>query len=183
MKIFFLLCFIVLSNFLYAVTQTPFDGALLHEIEDAINTEHQEKALCYLKKEVERYNLEALYVMGVLYLNGCYNGGIRNPREATIYFAKAAAKGYVPAISALADSFLNGDGAQESQSYAFELYKKAADLGYGIAQFHVAVLYRDGIGVKKSLSKARKYFKMAFENKYFKDLQDEARKLHDELLR
>jgi TPR repeat protein len=135
-----------------------------------------------LEHYVDAYVPEALYVKGVLYLNGCYNDGVRNPREGTIYFAKAAALGYVPAMSALADSYLNGDGAIENTTEAVRLYTQAAKKGDGIAQFNLAVLYRDGIGVKSSIEKAMHYFKCAAHNPELSALNDEAQKLHDELV-
>jgi TPR repeat protein len=156
-----------------------------HILEDILHihpdSAHFDKTIALLEGYVKQYIPAALYVKGVLILNGCYDNGKRNPREATIYFAKAAALNYVPAISALADSFLSGDGADESPKEAFHFYKIAADKNYGIAQFNLAVLYRDGIGVKQSYKQARKYFKLASKNPGLGDLCDDALKLHNEI--
>ncbi len=142
----------------------------------------QDEAKAFLDEMEKEYVLEALYMKGVLYINGCYNNGIRNPREASIYFSKAAALNYPPALAALADSFLDGDGTQKDEKEAFRLYKKAADLGNGGGQFNVAILYRDGTGTKRSALKALHYLDLAAENESLGALREDARKLHDEIL-
>ncbi len=141
-----------------------------------------DEAKAFLDQMEKDYVLAALYMKGVLYINGCYNNGIRNPREASIYFAKAAALNYPPALAALADSFLDGDGTQKDEKEAFRLYKQAADLGNGAGQFNVAILYRDGTGTKKSILKALHYLDLASENESLGALREDARKLHDAIL-
>ncbi|MES2252995.1 MAG: tetratricopeptide repeat protein [Pseudomonadota bacterium] len=137
------------------------------------------KFLDHLEKE---YVPEALYLKGVLILNGVYNGGVRNPREASIYFAKAAALKYAPAIAALGDSYLDGDGTEKNEKEAFRLYKQAADLGNGAAQFNVAILYRDGIGTKQSQKMALKYMRMAAKNKELVEIHEDAHVIINEIL-
>ncbi len=156
-------------------------STLLEEVQLQVDRGDSVNALKRLKTLEDANDPEAIFATGVLYLNGCFNNGIRNPREATIYFARSAALGYVPGLTALADSFLNGDGAIKSEPYAFKLYKQAADKGDGIAQFNLAVLYRDGIGTKVSKKRALYYFKKAAKNPYLADLTDVAQQLHDEL--
>lgn len=172
----------LLLQTMIAYTQTsPQSHPVLDFVQAGFDDSNKEVIIRVLNK-LELENLpEALYVKGILYLNGCFNEGKRNAREATIYFSKSAAQGYVPAISALADSYLDGDGAIENQEYAFKLYKQAADKGHGSAQFNLAVLYRDGVGVKKSIKKARFYFKLALKNPMIEDLHDEIIRLIDDL--
>lgn len=141
-----------------------------------------EEACKFIDKLEKEYIAEALYLKGILLLNGVYNKGIRNPREASIYFAKAAGLKYPAAIAALADSYLDGDGTEKNEQEAFRLYKQAADLGSGSAQFNVAILYRDGIGTKKSPKKALKYMRMAAKNKELKDIHEDAHIIIEEIL-
>jgi TPR repeat protein len=143
----------------------------------------KEEEACKLLDDLEKkYVPEALYLKGVLILNGVYDKGVRNPVEATRYFSKAAALNYAPALAALADSYLDGDGAFKDQVAAFQLYQKAADLGNGSAQFNVAILYRDGIGTKKSLKLALKYMKMVVNNKETEEIKDDAQVIVDEII-
>ncbi len=137
------------------------------------------KFLDHLEKE---YVPEALYLKGVLVLNGVYDNGIRNPRDASIYFAKAAALKHPAAIAALADSYLDGDGTEKNEEEAFRLYKQAADLGSGSAQFNLAILYRDGIGTEKSPNMALKYMRMAAKNKELEDINEDAHVIINEIL-
>jgi TPR repeat protein len=132
-----------------------------------------EEARAFLDRLERKYLPEALYLKGVAYLNGLYNDGERNPREATIYFAKAAVLKYAPALTALADSYLDGDGTAQDEKEAFRLYKQAADLGDGTAQFNVAILYRDGVGVKKSKRMALQYMKKAAANNDLEHIRDD----------
>lgn len=137
------------------------------------------KFLDHLEKE---HIPEALYLKGVLILNGVYDKGVRNPREASLYFAKAAALKYPPAIAALADSYLDGDGTEKNPKEAFRLYKQSADLGNGSAQFNVAILYRDGIGTKQSPKMALKYMRMAAKNKELIEIHEDANIIINEIL-
>jgi hypothetical protein len=132
-----------------------------------------------LEKE---YLPEALYLKGVALLNGLYNDGVRNPREASIYFGKAAVQKFPPAISALADSYLDGDGTQKDEKEAFSLYKQAADLGDGSAQFNVAILYRDGIGTKKSPKMALKYMRLAAKHPDLLHIREDAEEIIIEII-
>jgi TPR repeat protein len=131
-----------------------------------------EEARAFIDSLEENNIPEALYVKGILYLNGCY--GKPDARQATIYFAKAAALNYPCGIRALADSYLEGDGAEQNVYEAFRLYKQAADFGDGPAQFNVAVIYRDGVGTEQSYKKAIYYFKLAEQNEHLGDVAEDA---------
>jgi TPR repeat protein len=141
-----------------------------------------EEACKFLDQLEKEYVPEALYLKGVLILNGVYDKGTRNPRDASIYFAKAAALKYPAAITALADSYLDGDGTEKNEAEAFRLYKQAADMGSGSAQFNVAILYRDGVGTEKSPKRALKYMRMAANNKELEDIHEDAHIIIEEIL-
>ncbi|MBA4249930.1 MAG: hypothetical protein C0432_03240 [Candidatus Puniceispirillum sp.] len=152
-----------------------------------------EKDPCLLnEQEAQRVSLEieegikdgiayAHYIKGILLLEGFYNNGSKNSREATIQFSKSAALGFRDAYTCLADSFLHGDGAQKDEKTAFNYYTIAANLGHGTAQFNLAVLYRDGIGVKASKKKAQKYFKLAANNDSLGELRKKAQQLLEQI--
>ncbi|MDP3371327.1 MAG: tetratricopeptide repeat protein [Candidatus Paracaedibacteraceae bacterium] len=151
-------------------------------IDTYIESGNTHKARKFLDLLEKKYLPEALFLKGVALLSGLYNNGTRNPREATIYFGKAAALKYPPAIAALADSYLDGDGAKKDEKVAFLLYKQAADLNDGAAQFNVAILYRDGIGTKKSLKMALKYMRLAAKHQDLIHLREDAEEIINEII-
>jgi TPR repeat protein len=77
-------------------------------------------------------------------------------------------------MRALADSYLDGDGAEKNPEEAFRLYKEAADKGDGPAQFNCGILYRDGIGVKRSYDHAIHYLDRASRNRQLGNVAEDA---------
>lgn len=146
-----------------------------------LNIEEAQKISVEIEDGIKQGIAYAHYIKGILLLSGFYNQGIRNPREATIEFSKSAALGFRDAYTSLADSFLNGDGAQKNERQAFIYYRIAADLGHAPAQFNLAVLYRDGIGVKPSKKMAKKYFKLAASNDSLGELRHRAHQLFEQV--
>eukprot|EP01099_Mayorella_cantabrigiensis_P004972 TRINITY_DN3833_c0_g5_i1.p1 TRINITY_DN3833_c0_g5~~TRINITY_DN3833_c0_g5_i1.p1 ORF type:complete len:221 (-),score=76.84 TRINITY_DN3833_c0_g5_i1:24-623(-) len=55
-----------------------------------------------------------------------------------------------------------GKGVEQNSSKALELFKRAADKGNVVAQFHLGVLHKEGFGVKKDLDLAEKSFLQFF---------------------
>ena len=117
-----------------------------------------------LEAMVDQHIPEALFAYGVMLLSGFEGQEPVNTREAALYFSKAAAMGYVPAFTALADSFLSGEGVRQSDRAAFQYYLKAAKEGDPAAQFNVGVLYRDGRGTHANNHKAYEYLMRAAKN-------------------
>ena len=56
-----------------------------------------------------------------------------------------------------------GTKGDADRAQAVELYKKAAEGGYALAQYRLGVLYQIGQGVEKDLGQARKWFGAAAE--------------------
>ena len=173
--------YLFLASTAFSASDTT-PGHITTFVESQFASGNPEIACQFLDALEKKYVPEALYMKGVLYLNGIYDKGIRNPRDASIYFAKAAALQYAPAIAALADSYLDGDGTEKNEKEAFKLYKQAADLGNGSAQFNVAILYRDGIGTKKSPKQALKYMRMAAKNSELEEIHEDAHVIIVEIL-
>lgn len=65
-------------------------------------------------------------------------------------------QGFAPEIDRVGVLYLYGIGKRPDYVTAAKWFRRAADLGYAPAQFRLAVLYRDGKGVPKSLE--RTYF-------------------------
>ena len=74
--------------------------------------------------------------------------------QAFDWFSKAASKGHVEAMSALAGMYNRGDGVTEDNIKAFQWTKKAAEKGDLDAQLFLGLLYRDGTGTERDLKKS-----------------------------
>jgi hypothetical protein len=86
--------------------------------------------------------------------------------------AKKAAKGLeklagndAEAAFYLATLYETGNGVVQDMTKAMELYRKAADMGYGKAQSYLADIYYEGRGVDKDLVTAVTLYQMAYENR------------------
>lgn len=65
----------------------------------------------------------------------------------------------------LATLYETGNGVGQDMTKAIELYKKAADMGYGKAQSYLADIYYEGRGVDKDLVTAVSLYQKAQENR------------------
>jgi len=93
-------------------------------------------------------------------------GGEQNFAEA-VKWLKEAVKLNVDNDSALymlGGCYDNGDGVEQDYVRAFDLYRRAAELNYGMAQYEAGKCYLDGRGVKKQRQKAIEWFEKASEN-------------------
>jgi len=60
----------------------------------------------------------------------------------------------------------SGDGTQQDLSKAAELFKKAAERGFGPAQYNLAMLLLTGSGVEKNVVEAERLLKLAADQDY-----------------
>ncbi|HLD95442.1 MAG TPA: tetratricopeptide repeat protein [Alphaproteobacteria bacterium] len=74
------------------------------------------------------------------------------------------------ALSFLGDLYFSGEGVEKDQALAAVFYKLAAQNGYGPAQFHLGILFKNGQGVPQSAMHSFYYLSLAAKNK--KDLGD-----------
>lgn len=65
----------------------------------------------------------------------------------------------------LATLYETGNGVAQDMTKAIELYQKASDMGYGIAQSNLGDIYYEGRGVDKDLAKAVMLYKTALQNR------------------
>lgn len=73
---------------------------------------------------------------------------------AVVLLKKAAAKGIADAAFDLAVSYERGEGILKDQSRAFQLYKKAAQLGSHQSEYEIGRCCFYGIGVPKDRRRA-----------------------------
>lgn len=101
----------------------------------------------------------ANYYLGRMYLYGY--GQLKNNNLALRYFTKAAEKGYLPAILVMAKYSLL---QEKNPEQAVKWFKKAASEGDVNAQLFMASAYLYGVGVKKNVDIARKFYIDAAKN-------------------
>ncbi|MBI2787025.1 MAG: SEL1-like repeat protein [Legionella longbeachae] len=104
-------------------------------------------------------NAVADYYLGRIYLYGY--GQLKNNQLAVRYFTQAAQKGYLPAIQLIAKYTLLHE---KDPQQALEWFKKAADAGDVDAQMYTAAAYMYGVGVKKNVDTANRFYINAAKN-------------------
>ena len=88
--------------------------------------------------------------------------GPNNMQKALPWFRAAAAAGDSPAMYSIAKIYQYGKGGVEKDlSEAFRWNKMAADNGYQLSLFNVALAYRRGQGIGKDKVKAMEYYRHA----------------------
>lgn len=88
--------------------------------------------------------------------------GPNNMQKALPWFRAAAAAGDSPAMYSIAKMYQYGKGGIEKDlSEAFRWNKMAADNGYQLGLFNVALAYRRGQGIGKDKAKAMEYYRHA----------------------
>jgi len=86
--------------------------------------------------------------------------------DATLYYQKAAAQGYMPAVTEVGIAFLHGIGVRRDYQKAFRYLERAAEAGQAKAQFRLGYAYENGIGVRKDKIVALKWYILAAERRH-----------------
>ncbi|MFY9647205.1 MAG: tetratricopeptide repeat protein [Terriglobales bacterium] len=106
---------------------------------------------------------DALYERGIDAITGI--GTSRNDALGVDYFHHSADLGYGPAQIALAYYYETGTFLPKDPAHAFDLYRKAATQGDPLAGWLVGRLYFLGLGTARDPEAARKWLKLAADQK------------------
>ena len=87
-------------------------------------------------------------------------------QQAMTYFMKPDAQKNPDVLNHLGHMYDNGLGVEKNLHTSFKWYKKAAEMGFKVAQFNLGLCYQKGEGVRKDLSEAIKWFRKAAEQGY-----------------
>ena len=107
------------------------------------------KAMQWYRRAATMGDTPAMYKMGMILLKGLL-GQPRNPREALSWLKRAAERAdkdnphAVHELGLLYESAAPNDSIVRDETYAFELFQQAADLGYKFAQFRLGSAYEYG---------------------------------------
>ena len=145
--------------------------------------QNKEEAVKWYRKSAEQGYADAQYNLAELLL---WEGG--DGEEAFKWYQKAAKQGHAGAQDSLGLCYEEGPGAQNSLSFLYdelefereieidmylgmvdekdsakaaEWYRKAAEQGLGLAQYHLGRCYEGGHGVTKDLTKAAEWYQKA----------------------
>jgi hypothetical protein len=128
---------------------------------------NQPKAAEYLQRAAAK-NVPEAEAHLAYWINNGVGGLAKDNVKAEQWAKKALADGLTAKATnsteaqiALAMLYQVGLGVSKDLGEAAELYRKAADQGYAVAQRHLGLLYYNGQGVPKDLGKAAELFQKA----------------------
>ena len=107
---------------------------------------------------------EAQFLLAFLLERGL--GVTKSFVDATLYYQKAAAQGYLPAVTEVGIAFLYGIGVKRDFQKAFRYLERAAEAGLPKAQYTLGRAYESGIGVTKNRIMALKWYILAAERQH-----------------
>lgn len=113
----------------------------------------------FQKKMADKGNTEAQFKVGEMYEMG--RGVRKNMAVAIEWFNKASAKGHVEAGYKLLYLDIQKNNLTAENKGEFENLKSKGKSGEGYAQYMLGLMYQNGVGLKKSESKAMEWYKKA----------------------
>ena len=139
----------------------------------------------WYEKAARQNHAGAQYRLGELYKKG--NGVVQNHKEALFWYEKASESDHIDALGALGLIYNIGLGVEKDYKKAQDYYQRfreaknlppqsvideqnykihieKARKGDKASQFKVAVMYKNGIGTKQSIKKAKHWLKKLARN-------------------
>ncbi len=89
-------------------------------------------------------------------------------QQAMTYFMKPDARKNPDVLNHIAHMYDKGLGVEKNLQISAQWYKKAAEMGFKVAQFNLGLCYEKGEGVKKNLHEAIRWFHKAADQGYAK---------------
>jgi len=89
------------------------------------------------------------------------HGTAKNPAEAKIWYERAAALEYPPALNDLGRLYLTGTGVPKSYALAKSSFEQAAKLGDAKAMNNLGMLYLNGTAVQRDIDLGRTWLEKA----------------------
>lgn len=103
-------------------------------------------------------NAYAAYLLGTLHVFGIFLE--KNIELAEKYITFAAERNLPDAINSIGDGYITGDIRPIDEYKALEHYVKAANLGFGPAQFNAGIMFLRKLDFKNAI----RYFELASKN-------------------
>ena len=128
-------------------------GAMYEMAEDFLTRGEAERSFQLFQQAAEVDYTEALFRLAECYENGI--GCLRDEKEASDYYGKAARKGFPIAEFRYGKCFEKGLGCSKDLTQAAYWYWKAANDGYLEAQYELALCYYVGKGIAQDNEKGK----------------------------
>lgn len=119
------------------------------------------EAIKWIGMAAELGNAEALFNMGIFYLEGM--GCDQDMEKCASYLHRAARRRHPEAQFAYADLLSNGWGIEQDEKRAAKWYLDAAENGHVEAMYRLGEIYEEGRGVDTDLAAAAKWYNAACE--------------------
>jgi len=117
------------------------------------------EAIKWIGMAAELGNAEALFNMGVFYMEGM--GCDQDMELSAKYFHRAARRRHPEAQFAYADLLSNGWGVEKDEKRAVKFFSDAAENGHVEAMYRLGEIYEQGIGTNVNLEAAAKWYDAA----------------------
>ena len=88
-------------------------------------------------------------------------------QQAMTYFMKPDAQKNPDVLNRIAYMYDKGFGVEKNLQTSVKWYKKAAEMGFKVAQFNLGLSYQKGLGVPKDINEAIKWYRKSAEQGYF----------------
>ena len=118
-----------------------------------------DEAIKWIGMAAELGNAEALFNMGVFYMEGM--GCDQDMELSAKYFHRAARRRHPEAQFAYADLLSNGWGVEQDEKRAIKFFSDAAENGHTEAMFRLGEIYELGKGTAVNLDAAAKWYEAA----------------------
>ena len=119
------------------------------------------EAIKWIGMAAELGNAEALFNMGIFYLEGM--GCDQDMEKCASYLHRAARRRHPEAQFAYADLLANGWGIEQDEKRAVKWYLDAAENGHVEAMYRLGECYEEGRGTDVDLAAAAKWYNAACE--------------------
>ena len=80
-------------------------------------------------------------------------------QQAMTYFMKPDAQKNPDVLNRIAYMYDKGFGVEKNLQTSVKWYKKAAEMGFKVAQFNLGLSYQKGLGVPKDINEAIKWYR------------------------
>lgn len=125
----------------------------------------------WFEKAANQGSFLAQFNLGMLYFTGGF-GLTKDSLLAEKWLNQAAKQGFPAAQSALGLLYSSGIGIPKNYEKAFQWHQKASHHGYPDSQKYLSRMYEHGCGVEKNIQKSNLFLKKEFEQKIFREFQD-----------
>lgn len=121
-----------------------------------------EEGIEYLNKSSDHGNIDALYMLGMMHVNGEYVK--KEVTKGLSYLERASNLGSILATRTLGKLYYNNPDVNYDSKKAFEYFEKCAEMKDNESMFILGYLYLNGRGVFADSEKAFTWFKKSADN-------------------